>query len=1172
RQLRLEQVLELGERERILGEQYLELWIEHEGQVIEPASSVDILVETDAIDPAQSAYVEAAMLTRDETADERLVVGNLTEDENEDERAVETSTVRLHLSAATLGTVAIARVARPQAVWNGEGLEVSLLVPCKDVTVTLQDADAPQLEEGMESLACYDVQADPCPAYGTTLWLEATCTNERVRAEDELGGVVAFGTKDGALGDCLFGPEGTTELVPFRAGEGQLLLAWDSGYRSTVLSMSDVTVEGMMPEGTKGTARDVTEAYKGSVGIEDGPSGDETLAAYDITLKADGEEYQPDDAHPLTVTIANEAIAEDANLQVWHVADDGTVEEIKDLEISDGVVTFVAPGFSTYVLSVQDDSQTIPLSTSFKVRATAKGYGRTANVMYVDDAGHPLYGTETGVRTISYTGSGSESNETNTIDLYSFVDTLDPAIRDEYEFSRVYVQLAGQNQKDFRFIQVGDDTAIGGTSTSTFRAYFHMVSVAQNASGQDYNGTWYNIATGGNMNDVYIEFYHVGEPSFYALDTRDDPVPGAVFALYTDPACYVPLEYKNEEVVAVSNKRGLVSFGKIPQGTYYMKETVVPEGYKKTTAIHEVVVDGQTTIPNVIHEDDDGSVIIADVLRMTLTKEWDDGREHANDQVDVAVYANGEVVEEVTLSAQNDWTQTIDGLDPNEAYMVSETCVTSNGANVTNSWIPQIEYTEKESHAEYYKADEFRKDKQYVIVTTTQGGTRALNGSGGLTTTPLQTGTDGAQITGEVTDGMLWNVESLTKDGVIALRNMASGGYLNRASRWTLSPEYPVPLYVRHLNNAGTVKFYHRPNINNATSNYLFVWFDGSKEGAVDNYAIYVDKAATFDIYRKVNVRSVDVTITNKGTRYPILVKNVSYPRATALPGMTYDLYAQEDYGQDGAGTPLMSSLVAGEDGYLRPNASADAKLELSAGTYVLSQTGNLQSEGYMPLTQPVRFTITRGGALRVAQNDQEIADFTYSTSAEIGEATYPMLQIPNNKPATIEVAFEVEGDYADKTRDFEFALALPDGVSQMNGSIDGVPTVFDEENLAVTLRHGQTLRLEDVPATEEYVIMQADCGAYEPRVEAVTPDLVSVAGSGSGTWTATIGNIAGTTDVPARVRIVNVLPSEKVAATGVDENARAWGTVVVISSLLLFALRKGGSLSCRGKKKGHAT
>ncbi|MBR3328530.1 MAG: hypothetical protein IKG22_14550, partial [Atopobiaceae bacterium] len=46
RQLRLEQVLELGERERILGEQYLELWIEHEGQVIEPASSVDILVET----------------------------------------------------------------------------------------------------------------------------------------------------------------------------------------------------------------------------------------------------------------------------------------------------------------------------------------------------------------------------------------------------------------------------------------------------------------------------------------------------------------------------------------------------------------------------------------------------------------------------------------------------------------------------------------------------------------------------------------------------------------------------------------------------------------------------------------------------------------------------------------------------------------------------------------------------------------------------------------------------------------------------------------------------------------------------------------------------------------------------------------------------------------------
>lgn len=1071
RQSRLEQALELGPQDCLMGAQRIALWITCDEKEIEPTSCVDVTIETNALDPTHAAYAEVALLADDETADERLEVENLTENTSEPQ------TVTLRFSATRLGTVGLARVATRQSVWTGAGLEVFVLTPRQGAAVTVQDVDVPTLEEGVFPLAGLNVCVDPCPAYGSTVWFEALRSEEGALEEDALGGVTAYGMRDGVLGDWLFGPEGTTEPVAFPANKEPLVL----------------------------------------------------------------------------------------------VRDGGQVEPTEDLSLAKGEASGADADLNALVLGVQDEQETTELSSFFKVRASAKNYARTATVTYVDDAGNPLLGTVTGTLPISYTGSGSESNETNTIDMYGFTDKLDPAIAGEYDFSRVFVQLTAENQKDFRYMQVGDDTAIGGGSTSTYRAYLYQESVTQNASGQDYSGTWYNLANGGNIDNMYIEFFHVGEASFYALDTRGDPVPGAVFSLYTDSECYTPLEYKNKEVTATANRRGLVSFGKIPRGTYYMKETVVPEGYKKTTTIHEVVVDGQAAIPNIVHEDDDGSVIIADVLKMTLTKEWDDGREHADDQVEVCVYANGEVAGEVTLSAKNNWTQTLDGLDPNEAYMVTETRVTSGDADVTNSWIPQITYEEKETRSEYYKADEFRRGKQYVVLTTTSGGTRALSGGDKLATTPLQANEEGAQIVGEVTNDMLWSVESLTKDGVIALRNQGSESYLDRGSRWMLNAEYPVPLYVRHINDAGKIKFYHRANLNSATSNYLYVWSSGNREGAVDNYANNASQAATFDIYRKVNVRAVDVAITNKATRYPMLIKNVSYPRATALPGMSFELYALEDYEQHGVGAQPLNTLVAGEDGYLRDEGMGP-QLELSAGAYVLLQTSDLQEEGYAPLEKPVRFTITRGGALRVAQSDQEIADFLYSTTVEMEQVTYPMLQIPNNKPATVEIAFEVEGDYGDKTRTFEFALELPEGVNQLSGSIDGMPVTFDDENLTFGLKHGQVLRLDHVPATESYVITQEDPGSYEPAAEAVTPNTVAVLASGDDAWTATLSNIAGTDAEPSRVRIVNTLANGSVPATGIEDNTCVWGMVVVISSLLLCAVRKGTHLTRWGKKKGHAT
>ena len=74
------------------------------------------------------------------------------------------------------------------------------------------------------------------------------------------------------------------------------------------------------------------------------------LAAYDISLTVEGEEYQPDADSPLTVSISNPAIKEDLTLQVWHIYDDGTGTQIHDFTVEGDSVTFLADSFSAYLV------------------------------------------------------------------------------------------------------------------------------------------------------------------------------------------------------------------------------------------------------------------------------------------------------------------------------------------------------------------------------------------------------------------------------------------------------------------------------------------------------------------------------------------------------------------------------------------------------------------------------------------------------------------------------------------------------------------------------------------------------------------------------------------------------------------------------------------------------
>lgn len=96
-----------------------------------------------------------------------------------------------------------------------------------------------------------------------------------------------------------------------------------------------VILEGLMPEGAEAVAVDVSENYGG-------------VAAYDITITNGEDEYQPGEENPILVEIADPVIPESDTIELWHIRDDDTFEQIFDFTVEAGKISFYATGFSVY--------------------------------------------------------------------------------------------------------------------------------------------------------------------------------------------------------------------------------------------------------------------------------------------------------------------------------------------------------------------------------------------------------------------------------------------------------------------------------------------------------------------------------------------------------------------------------------------------------------------------------------------------------------------------------------------------------------------------------------------------------------------------------------------------------------------------------------------------------
>ncbi len=125
--------------------------------------------------------------------------------------------------------------------------------------------------------------------------------------------------------------------------------AEESGAAEQTAAEAEQTETGTAPEEMMEDAPE-TESEETTAEITDEASESATklIAAYDITILNGEEAYQPGEDRPITVEILDSRITTGQNIELWHVKDDGTEEQVTEFTLEEGQITFEAQGFSVY--------------------------------------------------------------------------------------------------------------------------------------------------------------------------------------------------------------------------------------------------------------------------------------------------------------------------------------------------------------------------------------------------------------------------------------------------------------------------------------------------------------------------------------------------------------------------------------------------------------------------------------------------------------------------------------------------------------------------------------------------------------------------------------------------------------------------------------------------------
>lgn len=265
-----------------------------------------------------------------------------------------------------------------------------------------------------------------------------------------------------------------------------------------------------------------------------------------------------------------------------------------------------------------------------------------------------------------YTQTLSEENDWNYIwyDLPLFVD-------------------GDYGRYTLREISIGDTAHDPSAGTSGYENYLVSYDAALYREGETgaYQNTavWQDADSRWHFADHLLLGVHNSERrgiiSFTKVDENGRTLPGAGFTLYADAACTKELEQ------VYADESGFVEFEPVSAGTYYLRETETPYGYKESTTLYRAVLRGGVVT---ITDADDAAatpltqIVNVSIARLTLQKE-----NFAGEPLTGAVFRlSGDTVTAVTYTVGDDGKLTIPEL-PNGNYLLEEVIAPSGYKKLT---------------------------------------------------------------------------------------------------------------------------------------------------------------------------------------------------------------------------------------------------------------------------------------------------------------------------------------------------------------------------------------------------------------------------------------------------------------------------------------------------------
>lgn len=223
-----------------------------------------------------------------------------------------------------------------------------------------------------------------------------------------------------------------------------------------------------------------------------------------------------------------------------------------------------------------------------------------------------------------------------------------------------------------REVRIGDTAHDPSAGTSGYKNYLVSYDAAlyREGTSSTYESTavWQDAGGRWHYADHLLLVVHNSESrgiiSFTKVDEVGKTLPGAGFTLYADAACTKVIEH------VLADESGFVAFEPVSAGTYYLRETETPHGYRTNRTLYRAVLRGG--VATITDADDAASAPLTQIVNVSIARLVLQKEDFAGAPLRDAVFRlSGDTAAAATYTVDDNGKLTLPEL-PNGNYLLEE--------------------------------------------------------------------------------------------------------------------------------------------------------------------------------------------------------------------------------------------------------------------------------------------------------------------------------------------------------------------------------------------------------------------------------------------------------------------------------------------------------------------